>query len=605
MKKKPIKLLLCLFFGIWSTFAFAQVKKTITGFIKDNSGNPISGVTVRITGTKTGVATDAEGKFKLTATATDNLIITSVGFEQKELNVGQQSVISVTLNSATSAIEGVVVTALGIKKQKRELGFSVTEVKGSVLAETNEVNPINALQGRVAGVQIDQGAGGLFGTSKIVIRGNSSLGTNNQPIFVVDGVYMDNNTFSGTGRDFGNDLKDLNMDDFESVSILKGSAAAALYGTRAINGVVLITTRKGGVRKGIGVSLNFTTSITSPYAGPSFQNQYGGGSVGGFFTDNRDPNYQSDRWTTKVFPIDPITGKPYIDRQIGRELENWGPKLLGQAVTNYDGTPTTYSPQPDNYLQSFQTGLGNNLNVAIDGATDNSTFRFSYNHNDATGIVRNNSFSKNAFDFRATHNFNKSISIDASIATTSFNAKNPPRLGGFDALGGFNYGHSFTWVLPRNYNTNYWMQKNNYTSALGGVPDPNNALETNKVPEARLWYNLNNDNYTQNEQLYRGRIAINVKVTDWAKLIVEGNFNNIYTISETKELGEGVNYTGGSYGLGNNTKKINQLKAMLMVNKNINKDFTFNGYVGVENQRYNYVNLTSSTTGGLLYPGSF
>ena len=139
------------------------------------------------------------------------------------------------------------------------------------------------MQGRVAGVQIDQGAGGLFGNSKILIRGNSTLGTNNQPIFVIDGVIMDNDIFSGTGRDFGNDLKDLNMDNFESVSVLKGSAAAALYGTRAINGVVLITTKKGSARKGIGVTVNEAYSFSKPYAGPDFQNEYGGGKCRSFF----------------------------------------------------------------------------------------------------------------------------------------------------------------------------------------------------------------------------------------------------------------------------------------------------------------------------------
>src|SRR5690606_7808857 len=158
-----------------------------------------------------------------------------------------------------------VVTALGITKEKKSLGYSVTDVKGSDLAITNEVNPINALQGRVAGVQIDQGgAGGLFGNSKILIRGNSTLGKNNQPIFVIDGVIMDNDIFEGNGRDFGNDLKNLNMEDFESVSILKGSSAAALYGSRAINGVVLITTKKGQARSGWGVEFNQSVNIFGP-----------------------------------------------------------------------------------------------------------------------------------------------------------------------------------------------------------------------------------------------------------------------------------------------------------------------------------------------------
>ncbi|MBA2563289.1 MAG: SusC/RagA family TonB-linked outer membrane protein, partial [Chitinophagaceae bacterium] len=497
------------------------------------------------------------------------------------------------------------VTALGISKQKRQLGFSITEVKGDVLAKTNEVNPVNALQGRIAGVQIDQGAGGLFGNSKIIIRGNSTLGKNNQPIFVIDGVIMDNDIFEGTGRDFGNDLKNLNMDNFETVSILKGSAAAALYGTRAINGVVLITTKKGSARKGIGVTVNHSISFTKPYSGPKFQNEYGGGSVGAFFTDNRDANYPTDNWTTKVFPIDPATGKPYIDRQIFRELENWGPRMEGQEVINYDGTTTKYLPQPNNFLDAFQTGKGNNTNIAIDGGTEKSTFRLAYNHNDAEGVVRNNKLAKDAFDFRATHNFNNSINVDASLAYTNFNGKNPPRLGGLDAFGSFNLGHMYTWVLPRNYDTKYWMQKDKYTSILGGVPDPNNPNEPNKVPEARFWFLLYNNNYIQNEQLVRGRIAITAKLTNWAKLILEGNFNNIYTKSESTELGQGINFSGGAYSLGFNTKQTNLLKAILMLNRDINKDFSVNGYIGAESQRNKDDYEISSTEGGLNYPGGF
>src|SRR5690606_13075330 len=174
---------------------------------------------------------------------------------------------------------------------KRSLGFAVTDVKGADLAQTNELNPINALQGRVAGVQIDMGgAGGLMANSKILIRGNSTLGNNNQPIFVIDNVIMDNELFGGNGRDFGNDLKNLNMEDFESVSILKGSSAAALYGSRAINGVVLITKKKGQARPGLGVEFNQTVNILEPYAGPDFQNVIGFGPYCPFFTGFTDPN---------------------------------------------------------------------------------------------------------------------------------------------------------------------------------------------------------------------------------------------------------------------------------------------------------------------------
>ncbi|MBN9380548.1 MAG: SusC/RagA family TonB-linked outer membrane protein [Chitinophagaceae bacterium] len=582
--------------------------RKISGTVRSaKDGVPVEGASVTVKGFGRGTATMVDGHFIIDAVDGDVLSISAIGYTTAEVTVGAASTYTIQLQVSDKGMNEVVVTALGISKQKRQLGFSVTEVKGAVLSVTNEVNPINALQGRVAGVQIDAGgAGGLFSNSRIVIRGNSTLGRNNQPIFVIDGVIMDNDIFSGTGRDFGNDIKDLNMDNFESVSILKGSAAAALYGTRAINGVVLITTKKGRQRKGIGVTVNETVNIANPYAGPDFQNEYGGGTVGAFFTDNRDPNYPSKAgWTTKIFPTDPVTGKPYIDRQINRELENWGPKMTGQAVTNYDGTPTTYSPQPNNFLQAFQTGVGTNTNVAMDGGTDKSTFRFSYNHNQAHGVVPNNTMNKNAFDLRMTHAFSDVVSLDASVSYTDFYGKNPPRLGGLDAFGSNNFGKLFSWMIPRNYNTAYWMQRSKYTSILGGVPDPTNPNEPNKVPEAKFWFTLFNDNYEQREQMIRGRVALTVKLSSWAKLVLEANLNNIYTRNENSELGESLNFAGGQYEVDFRTKNSAFFKSMVMVTKNITKDLTFSGYIGAERQQYKTYYDSSRTDGGLSYPGNF
>jgi iron complex outermembrane recepter protein len=225
-KKRFLLLLLSLFAG--NILLLAQVKRTVTGVVKDNNGVGLTGVTINEKGTKKSVTTNNDGGFSITVNTDAILNISYTGFVSKEVSVSTQGNIEVILEAKNNALNEVVVTALGIKKQKRQLGFSVTEVKGADLAKTNEINPINALQGKVAGVQIDQGAGGLFGNSKIVIRGNSTLGTNNQPIFVVDGVIMDNGVFNGSGRDFGNDFKNLNTEDFETVSILKGSSAAAL-----------------------------------------------------------------------------------------------------------------------------------------------------------------------------------------------------------------------------------------------------------------------------------------------------------------------------------------------------------------------------------------
>jgi iron complex outermembrane receptor protein len=609
-KKKPscnrrtLSLFLFLLMGCCGTALAQNVK--ITGRVTAPGGAPLPGVSILVKGTTTGTASDQMGNYTISAPGTATLIFTFIGYTKKEEPVNNRTSINAVLAEDDKVLGEVVVTALGIKKEKKQLGYSVTELKGSELAVTNEVNPVNALQGKVAGVQIDQGAGGLFGSSKIVIRGNSTLGNNNQPIFVIDGVIMDNNTFNGTGRDFGNDLKNLNMEDFESVSVLKGSAAAALYGSRAINGVILITTKKGRQQKGIGVNVSQTVNVFQPYSGPEFQNEYGGGTVGDFYTDKRDPNYKAnERWRTKVFPTDPGSGKPYIDRQIGRELENWGPRFAGQDVLNYDGTPTKYVAQPNNFMDAFKNGMGYTTNVAMDGGNERSTFRVSYNRDQASGIAYNNNMLKNGFSMRVTHTLNSFLSADVSADYTSFEGKNPPRLGGLDPFGSNNFGKLFTWMLPRNYDTKYWMQKQNYTSKFGGVPDPNNPLETNLVPEARFWFSLFENNYVQREQMVRGRIALTATLNSWAKLQLEGNVNNLYTKLENKELGQLQGFQGGLYHLENSTKESYFMKWMLMMNKTINSDLEVNGYIGGETQNYKTTYLLSETRGGLSYPGSY
>ena len=587
-------------FLLMATMTIAQTTKNLSGTVRDASGAPAAGITVQVKGKNVFAKSDDRGMFTISAATSDVLVFSGVGFTSIEKSAQEASTSDVVLEAGGSTLNEVVVTALGVPKQKRSLGYSVTNVKGTELSKTNEINPINALQGRVAGVQIDQGSGGLMGSTRIVIRGNSTLGINNQPVFVVDGVIMDNDIFGGSGRDFGNDLKNLNMENFESVSVLKGSAAAALYGTRAINGVVLITTKKGTNRKGLGVTLNQSVNVTKAYRGPDFQNVYGSGDSDGFNTDSWSYNFPNPYSTFRRFPVDPVTGEDYIDLGIGREGMSYGPKMLGQTVRNWDGTTTQFTPQPNNFLDMFQTGVGNNTSVALDGATERSTFRFGYNYNDAEGIYYNNRMKKHTFDLRVTHKINRRLSIDVSASYTNLFGKNPPSQNG-----GVNPGYQFIWVNPRSYNTNYWKQKDKYTSVLGGVVRPTNGDEPNKVPGADYWFQLYNNSYTQSEQLLRSRVALTADLTDWLKLVVEGNLNNIYMRSENKELGSDRNFAGGSYGLGFRNKESQFLKWMLMANKDISKDLTFTGYVGGEAQRYQTNYSSSSTNGGLNYPGNY
>src|SRR5690606_4796422 len=258
-----------------------------------------------------------------------------------------------------------------------------------------------------------------------------------------------------------------------------------------------------------------------------------------------------------------------------------------------------------NFLDVFQKGIGYNTNVAVDGGNEKSTFRLSYNRNQAEGVVKNNKFLKNALDLRVTHKFTDFFDVDMSVFYSDFEGENPPRLGGLDAFASYNFGKLYSWMMPRNYDTKYWSRRENYVSKFGGVPNPGNPLENNRAPETRFWFSLYENQYLQKEQLLRGRVAFTLKLTDWARLILEGNVGNVYQRNENKELGQGQNFTGGLYHLGFETRESMMKKWMAVFEKDITSDLTFNGFIGGEMQDYNTTFSNSSTSGGLTYPGNY
>jgi len=583
----------------------------VRGKVVDENNEPLPGVSILVKGTQQGTISDGNGNYQLSVPSVNSFLIFSfVGYLSQEVEVGSRNLIDISLLTDTKSLQEVVVTALGMSKEKRQLGFSVSEVKGADLAATQQLNPVNSLMGKVAGVQIDQSASGPFGNSRIVIRGNSTLSSNNQPIFVIDGIIVDNETVSG-GRDFGNDLTNLNSENFESVSILKGSSAAALYGSRAINGVVLITTKKGSKSERIGVDVSQNFMVYDPYRGPKFQNEFGGGSVGAFFTDARDPNYASNQmWETKVFPIDPITGDPYIDPGVNRENENFGPRFNNQKVRNYDGTWTEYKAVPNNFLDAFKKGALSTTSIAFSGGSDKTTYRFSATHDAQSGISVNNKMIRDNFNLRATHQLTKWLSTDLSAGYTNTDNTNPQNLAWApytDTFAGDNWGVAYTWMFPRNYDTKYWTQQAQYTSQLlGGAPKATNPLETNKVMAPEFWFNMYNTIATMETRSFIGRFALNAKITPWANLTLEGNMNNNYDKFENKALGHMADFKGGSYNLNQSKKESNFMKGILSFsNLQITKDLGFSGFVGGE--MYSSISSFADaiTSGGLMVPGNY
>ena len=291
-------------------------QQTVTGKVTSSEdGSPLPGTSVVLIGTTTGAVTDADGNYSIELPdLTGTLTFSFIGFTSIQEEVAGRTSIDVVLSPTTEVLDEVVITALGITREKKALGFAVTEVSGAEMNQVKESNVINQLSGRVAGVVITQSAAGPGSGSRVVIRGNNSLTGNNQPLYVVDGIPMDNSGFgsaagSGTANyrrdDYGTGISDINADDIESISVLKGPNAAALYGSRASNGVIIINTKTGKRTSGVGVSYTGNFTFESPLLLPKLQNEYGGGTDGNI----------------------PATWDEYMTRA----GSSWGPRLDGSS----------------------------------------------------------------------------------------------------------------------------------------------------------------------------------------------------------------------------------------------------------------------------------
>lgn len=482
-----------------------------------------------------------------------------------------------TDSTKTTEIKEVVVTALGIKRDQRKLGYAISKVESKDISQAGVVNPMEALQGKVPGVQIIAGSGGPQSSAKVQIRGNTSLGKNNQPLVVVDGVVIDNSVTGadewGSGYDFGNEMKNLNSDAFESVSVLRGAAASALYGSRASNGVIVITTKKGRSRNGIGVKVNSSLTTQSVYAGPKLQNEFGAG-VG------------------STFPVD-SNGERYIDPNTF--FYSYGPKFDGQPVRDIDGRTVLYNPQPKNYLQMYQVGIDRKNSVELSGGNDKSTFLFNYTNQEAEGILPRNKFIKNAYFLRATHEFNKYLQLDASFNYTRSYGENPvPQGGNSSPLFSFVYG------TPRSFDANYWSQ--NYLDPVNGGIKQGNA---DPYGMAGQYFDIFQNTRSQKENNYIGRLEVKSQLTDWLNLVVGGNFNNYNFTNESKILGSDPGFKGGGYSILEGRKEQNTVKFLANANFKLTDNLTMNASIGGESFSSKYKSTRLFTNNGLRIPGVF
>ena len=569
----------------------AQQQETCTGIVKGATGETVIGASVIVKGTTNGTITGIDGDFTLQNVKKGDIIqISFVGYQTMEVTFNGQP-INVTLKDDAQTLDEVVVTALGMKRATKALGYAVTEMKGEDL-NTNVVNPVSALQGKVAGVDISTGDGGLFGSSKILIRGASTLGNNNQPIYVVDGVILDNSVkvgdadWSTSDTDWGNELKNLNPDDFESVSVLKGAAATALYGSRGLNGAVVITTKSGKGKKGLGINFSQTFGIDHVYGGPSFQNVRGHGYMSGYSDYKSSGNMQD----TNSFYLN-ADGKESVAPNIGL---SWGPKFDGRPVEFYDYTTVPYSPYENNFTDAYDNGFNTNTNVSVQGSNDTSSFYTSLSYKYADGNTPNNSFERFSFLAKASHKISKDVELEAGI---SF-ANSTPRQGGET-----NFGEKFIdGTFSRMYDTRYWRTR--YKGSHGGLADNAYNDEYGNAPGKSVWWSVYENEYSQKETSVRPSLRLTADLNSWLKFTAEGNYNYYYKRNEAKELGSGYANEGGMYKLGQYTKEQTNLNANFSWNKTLN-DFNISGFVRGEYYHNHQQEMEEKTDGGLIVPGQF
>ncbi|HHP7241147.1 MAG TPA: SusC/RagA family TonB-linked outer membrane protein [Cyclobacteriaceae bacterium] len=434
-----------LFFNV----GFSQ--STVSGKIKDQAGSGIPGVNILIKGTANGTITDFDGNFELSIEDPNGtLVVSAIGYQTQEIAIENRSQIDVVMSEDVKQLSEVVVTALGVKRDEKKLGYSVQQVSGKEVSQVKAANPVNALAGKVSGVYITGSANGPTASANINIRGVSSLLGNNQPLFVVNGMPITNDLFSlddglngSTTIDFGNASQIVNSDDIESINILKGPAASALYGSRAANGVILVETKTGDQgQQGWGVDLNSSTTFETLLKLPDYQNEFGFGGEGKY-------SY--------------IDGSAYANNNgiitFEGYGENWGPRMNGQLIKqfNSDGEPVPFTPAEDNVRDFFRTGVTSINNIALNNANEFGDTRLSYTNLTRRGVVPNSNLRRNTIQMSIGRKlFDDKLRVRANSMYVVSGSDNVPNAG-YDESSSVMYG--WLWY-PRQVEIddlrNYW-----------------------------------------------------------------------------------------------------------------------------------------------------
>ncbi|TFH46572.1 MAG: SusC/RagA family TonB-linked outer membrane protein, partial [Bacteroidia bacterium] len=571
-----LKLLLALFVFTGFSALMAQtvaIKGTVTSA---DDGLSIPSVAVTVRGTTIGTLTDINGNFTINAPAgATQLVFQFVGMKTITENISGRTTIDVVMATDMLGLDEVVVTALGISREKKALGYSVQDLGGENLEKAKVSNIVNAFQGKLSGVQISNTDGGVASGVRILIRGVNSLSAsgNTQPLFVVDGVPISNATTDAGaygGKDYGNMASDINPADVENISVLKGASAAALYGSRAVNGVVLITTKSGKSRRGqsgLGVSIEENIMWENPLVLPKFQNLYGQGGGGEF--EYVDGNYGG------------------INDGVD---ESWGPRLdAGLMIPQFDSpydpetdirTATPWISHPDNIKSFFEAGMKRTTNLAVAGATEKSNFRLSVSNQKISGILPNTDLTKNTIQLNGDMNVTDRITVGGSASYIMNKSDNI-------AENGYNAGNPMQSLMQwfgRQVDMDVLKEKWNENDPKTGLP-----FSWNHSYHNNPYWTLNKSTNSRNMDRMIGNMNFAWKFTDWmtfrAMAGTDWSVEDIMERTAKGDIGRG-DPEGGFTSYSRRRQEVNATARLEFV-KSFG-DFNFDGALGAERDHYDY-----------------
>ena len=592
------------------TFMFGMITSPVIGqtlfkgkLLSASTQQPVSGATIVNKGKKSGTSSTVDGDFSIQANANDIIVISGVGIKPFEYEIKNMGFQIVSVNVQAGELDEVVVTALGIRRDKKRLGYAIQDIKGDALTTARESNVVNQLAGKVAGVTVVGSASGIGASARVTIRGERSVDLNkNQPLYVIDGIPISNAITGSNGRnnmevDFGNGAGFVNPDDIESISVLKGASASALYGSRAANGVILIKTKNGSKAKGFGVELSSNFTTQTPLKLPEYQTAYGQGNgnggdfafvngAGAGLTDGTD-----EAWGPS------FRGQKYPQFNSPRTLNGQVIDFTGGDLNAPAGsliTPTIWEPDVDNLRNFLNTGTAFTNNVSLSGSNEKSDFRLGYTNLNEKGMIPNTDLNRNTFSFSGGYNFSDKFSAKSFVSYINSSSGNRPSI----SYGTESLMYLFNCWLPPSVRVS--DMKRLWMPGLEGIRQYGFNYNYHDNPYLTVDENTNGQYYDR----VIGNTSLKYDFTNWLSLMVRAATDWSVERREYRRAFSTQRFPFGQYREVNIRNQETNTDFLLSFNKDLNRDFAVTANFG-GNQMRQTSRFDENNAGQLNIPGIY